>query len=49
MKGVVPKEISMADIYRSVIPFVVIQGIGLVIVMIFPQIVLWLPNLIFGG
>jgi len=49
MKGVCPPDISMGDIYRSVWPFVVIQGIGLAIIMIFPQIVLWLPHLIFGG
>ena len=49
MKGVVPPGISMGDIYRSVIPFVILQGTGLAIVMIFPQIVLWLPNLLFGG
>jgi len=49
MKGVVPPSISMADIYRSVIPFVILQGMGLAIVIIFPQIVLWLPNLLFGA
>jgi len=49
MKGVCPPDISMGDIYRSVWPFVVIQGIGLAIIMIFPQIVLWLPHLVFGG
>jgi len=49
MKGVAPPDIGMGDIYRSVIPFVAIQGLGLAIIMIFPQIVLWLPNLIFGG
>lgn len=48
MKGVCPPDISMGDIYRSVIPFVMIQGLGLVIIMVFPQIVLWLPHLIFG-
>ncbi len=48
MKGVVPPSITMLDIYRSVIPFVMLQGMGLAVVMIFPQIVLWLPNLIFG-
>jgi len=48
MKGVVPPSITMADIYRSIIPFVLIQAVGLVIVMIFPQIVLWLPSVIFG-
>jgi len=49
MKGVAPKDIGMGDIYRSVIPFVAIQGLGLAIIMIFPQIVLWLPHLVFGG
>jgi len=48
IKGVVPPDITMGDIYRSVIPFVIIQGIGLAIVMIFPEIVLWLPRLAFG-
>ncbi len=48
MKGVCPPDISMGDIYRSVTPFVMIQGLGLAAIMIFPQIVLWLPNLIFG-
>jgi len=53
MRGVAPKEISTADIYRSVVPFVGLQGTGLAIVMAFPQIALWLPNKLaqqlFGG
>lgn len=49
MKGVAPKDISMMDIYRSVWPFVIIQGIGLVILMLFPQLAIWLPKLVFGG
>ncbi len=44
MKGVVPEGISMGDIYRSIVPFVVLQAIGLALVMIFPQIALWLPG-----
>ena len=48
MKGVVPKGITMGDIYRSIVPFVIIQGLALAIVLLFPQIVLWLPNLMFG-
>jgi len=43
MKGVVPPEISMGDIYRSILPFVVLQGLCLVLVMLFPQLALWLP------
>ena len=48
MKAVVPKDILMSDIWRSVIPFVGLQAIGLIIVMAFPQLVLWLPGLIFN-
>jgi TRAP-type mannitol/chloroaromatic compound transport system permease large subunit len=48
MKGVVPPSISMMDIYRSVIPFTFVELFGLVLVMIFPQIALWLPNLFFS-
>lgn len=45
MKGVVPEGISMGDIYRSVGPFIFLQAIGLIVVMLFPQISLWLPSL----
>jgi len=48
MKGVVPPEVSLGDIYRSVTPFVALQLVGLIIVMAFPQIAVWLPNMIFG-
>lgn len=44
MKGVVPPEISMADIYRSILPYVVLQALCLVLVILFPQLVLWLPQ-----
>jgi tripartite ATP-independent transporter DctM subunit len=46
MKAIAPKGITMTDIYRSIVPFVILQGIGLVIVIIFPEIALWLPSLI---
>jgi tripartite ATP-independent transporter DctM subunit len=45
LKGVAPKGVSMGDIYRAVIPFVIIQAIGLALCMIFPQIILFLPNM----
>ena len=48
MKGVVPKDITMTDLYKSVVPFIIIQAIGLIIVMAFPQIALWLPNALFS-
>jgi TRAP-type mannitol/chloroaromatic compound transport system permease large subunit len=42
---VVPEGITMGDIYRSVGPFILLQAVGLIIVMLFPQISLWLPSL----
>jgi len=46
MKGIAPKGTRMDEIYRSVIPYVVIQVIGLVIFMLFPSISTWLPSVI---
>ena len=48
MKGVAPPEIKMQDIYTGIIPFVVLQLIGLGIVIAWPQIALWLPALMLG-
>ena len=48
MKAMAPKEVSLADIYRSIIPFVLVMMVGLIIVMLFPGIALWLPDLYFG-
>ena len=44
LKGIVPPWITMADIYRSVIPYTLVEIVGLAIVMAFPAIALWLPN-----
>ncbi len=44
MRAMAPKEITLADIYRSIVPFVAVMILGLAIVMIFPQIALWLPS-----
>lgn len=44
MKGVAPANISTRDIWRSVPPFVIMQLIVLILVMIFPQLALWLPD-----
>lgn len=44
MKGVAPADISTRDIWRSVPPYIIIQLIILILVMIFPQIALWLPD-----
>ena len=44
LKSVSPPEITTGDIYRSIWPFVGIMILGMAIIMIFPQIALWLPN-----
>jgi tripartite ATP-independent transporter DctM subunit len=44
MRAMAPPEVSLGDIYRSIIPFVAVMLLALVIVMAFPQIALWLPQ-----
>ncbi len=46
MKGVAPPDIKIQNIYKGIIPFVLLQLIGLILVISFPQIALWLPSLI---
>ena len=48
LKGVVPSW-DLVDIYKGMLQFLVIQMIGLVLVFIFPQLALWLPELIYGN
>jgi TRAP-type mannitol/chloroaromatic compound transport system permease large subunit len=48
MRAMAPPEISLGDIYRSIWPFVVMMVLTLIILMIFPQIALWLPGLYAG-
>jgi len=45
LKGVCPPEIQLVDIYKGVIPFIILQIIGLAIVFFFPPIVTWLPSI----
>ncbi len=47
MRAMAPKEVSLGDIYRSIIPFVGVMVVGLGLVMAFPQIALWLPGVLF--
>ncbi|MBW2093773.1 MAG: TRAP transporter large permease subunit [Deltaproteobacteria bacterium] len=44
LKGVAPEGVTMGDIYRSIIPFVLLQAFGLALCMLFPEIILWLPS-----
>ena len=48
LKAVTPPEITTGHIYRGIIPFVVVQIIGLAIVVLFPQLATWLPRVVFG-
>ena len=48
MRAMAPPEITLRDIYRSILPFVLVMVLALAIVMIFPQIALWLPAQVYG-
>ncbi|MEC8582062.1 MAG: TRAP transporter large permease subunit [Pseudomonadota bacterium] len=48
MRAMAPPEITIKDIYRSIVPFVAVMIVALALVMIFPQIALWLPDLVYG-
>ena len=49
LRGVAPKEVQLVHIYKGVIPFIILQLIGLAIVVIWPQLVLWLPSAAYGN
>ena len=48
MRGVAPPEISISDIYRSILPFISLAWCAVLLVLFFPQLALWLPNTVFG-
>ncbi len=48
LRGVAPAEVTTADIYRGIIPFVALQLVGLLLVGLFPQLATWLPQALFG-
>jgi TRAP-type mannitol/chloroaromatic compound transport system permease large subunit len=48
MRAMSPKEVTLIDIYRSIIPFVLLMLLGLVLVIVFPEIALWLPEQVYG-
>lgn len=49
MRAMAPKEITIVDIYKSIFPFVLVMIVGLIILMVFPDIALWLPRQYFGA
>lgn len=48
LKGIVPPEIHVTDMFRGVVPYVGLQLIGIALIMLFPQIALWLPEAMIG-
>ncbi|MCX7322553.1 MAG: TRAP transporter large permease subunit [Hyphomicrobiales bacterium] len=48
LKGVAPPEVTMSDIYWSVIPYVLVTMFGVLLIILFPDIALYFPNLFFG-
>ncbi|MEP7728724.1 TRAP transporter large permease [Marinomonas primoryensis] len=49
LKGIAPPGITMLDIYKSILPFVLLKLLVLIIVMMFPELVTWLPNKLMDG
>jgi tripartite ATP-independent transporter DctM subunit len=49
LKAICPPSVTMADIYRSVGPFMLLECTGMLLVMLFPEIATWLPNKFFAG
>ncbi len=48
MRAMAPPEITLRDIYGSILPFVLIMVVALAMIMTFPQIALWLPDYVYG-
>jgi len=48
LKGVCPPEIKLTDIYKGVMPFIVLQLIGLTLILAYPAIVNWLPATVYS-
>ena len=47
MKGIAPKEVKIQSIYKGIIPFVILQLIGLIMVMWKPNLALWLMKSVY--
>ncbi|NUB15937.1 TRAP transporter large permease subunit, partial [Azospirillum brasilense] len=48
LRGIAPPEITTGHMYRGVLPFIGLQVLTLIIVLVFPQTVLWLPSKLLG-
>jgi len=48
LRGIAPPSITLLDMYKGVVPFILLQLVTLAIIMSFPQTVLWLPTKLLG-
>ncbi len=48
MRAMAPPEITLGDIYSSILPFVAVMLLALALIMVFPQIALWLPEYVYN-
>ena len=48
MRAMAPPEISLKDIYGSIFPFIMVMLLALILIMVFPNIALWLPHYVYG-
>jgi tripartite ATP-independent transporter DctM subunit len=48
MRAMAPPEIGLKDIYASILPFVLVMVLALAVIMLFPNIAMWLPNYVYG-
>ena len=49
MRAMAPPEISLKDIYTSILPFVIVMAFALTVIMLFPELALWLPGEVYGN
>ena len=49
LKGIAPPEMDLLDMYKGIVPFVILQLIMIALVWVFPDITLWLPGIMFEG
>jgi TRAP-type mannitol/chloroaromatic compound transport system permease large subunit len=48
LKGIAPKEVKIQSIYLGIIPFVLLQVLGLILVLAYPNLALWLMDSVYG-
>ena len=44
IKSILPKNVHMGTVYKAVLPFIAIQLVALILLIVFPELALWLPN-----